>query len=111
MSNQEQDTPGAPGAQAGEDAPAAPGPGISSGNQSPGQQLLVGWAERDLGFPPQGGSRVTSRREDAGGQTSPVPVSSDLPACRAALRSGPLGVASGPMLILGNLKTVCGVTR
>ena len=27
------------------------------------------------------------------------------------MRSGPLGVASGPTLILGNLKTVCGVTR
>lgn len=55
MSNQEQDAPGTPGAQAGEDAPATPGPGISNGNQSPGQQLLVGPAEGDLGFPPQGG--------------------------------------------------------
>lgn len=76
--------------------------------RAPTSRLLIGLAEGDQGFPPQGGSPVTSRREDA--PPSSARVSSDL-TYRAALWSGLLRVALGPTLTLGNLETICGVTH
>lgn len=75
--------------------------------RAPPGRLLIRLAEGDQGFPPQGGSPVTYRRD---APTSSARVSSDL-TCRAAVWSGLLGVALGPTLTLGNLETICGVTR